>query len=99
MFNYVRSRIDRTPRRRGQWILTDSQEAGLMRNVTESMAGRAAVLQLWPLSMRESAKVGSLRGSYAEVLARRRRHCGSAPICRRTSSATCGRSARRHAAG
>ena len=46
VFNYVRTRIDRAPRRAGQWLLTGSQEAGLMRNVTESMAGRAAVLQL-----------------------------------------------------
>jgi len=72
VFNYVRSRIDRTPRRAGQWFLTGSQEAGLMRNVTESLAGRAAVLQLLPFSCRESPKVGLLRGGYPEVLARPR---------------------------
>ncbi len=70
VFNFVRSRIDRAPRRSGQWFLTGSQEAGLMRNVSESMAGRAAVLQLWPLSARETPKVGLLRGGYPEVLAR-----------------------------
>jgi uncharacterized protein len=70
VFNYVRSRIDRAPRRTGQWFLTGSQEAGLMRHVTESMAGRVAVLQLWPMSSRETAKVGLLRGGYPEVLAR-----------------------------
>lgn len=43
-----------------------------MRRVTESMAGRAAVLQLFPLSLRESAKVTLLRGGYPEVLARPR---------------------------
>ena len=43
VFNFVRTRIDRAPRRCGRWFLTGSQEAGLMRNVTESMAGRAAV--------------------------------------------------------
>jgi hypothetical protein len=72
VFAYVRSRIDAAPRRTGQWLLTGSQEAGLMRNVTESMAGRAAVLQLWPMSVRESAKVSLLRGGYPEVLARPR---------------------------
>jgi len=72
VFNYVRSRIDRAPRRTGQWFLTGSQEAGLMRNVTESMAGRAAVLQLWPMSVRETPKVSVLRGGYPEVLARPR---------------------------
>jgi len=72
VFNFVRSRIDRRPRRSGQWFLTGSQEAGLMRNVTESMAGRAAVLQLLPFSGRESLKVSLLRGGYPEVLARPR---------------------------
>jgi predicted AAA+ superfamily ATPase len=60
------------PRRTGQWFLTGSQEAGLMRNVTESLAGRAAVLQLWPMSVRETSKVSLLRGGYPEVLARPR---------------------------
>lgn len=67
---YLRTRIDAAPRRTGQWLLTGSQESGLMRGVTESLAGRAAVLHLWPLSSRESPKVGLLRGGYPEVLAR-----------------------------
>jgi len=70
VFNFVRARIDRSPRRTGQWFLTGSQEAGLMRNVTESMAGRAAILQLLPMSVRESAKVSLLHGGFPEVLAR-----------------------------
>ena len=70
VFNFVRARIDRPPRRTGQWFLTGSQEAGLMRNVTESMAGRAAVLQLLPMSARETPKVSLLRGGFPEVLAR-----------------------------
>ena len=41
-----------------------------MRGVTESMAGRAAVLQLRPLSTRESGKVSLLRGGYPEAVAR-----------------------------
>jgi uncharacterized protein len=72
VFNYVRSRIDQAPRRTGQWFLTGSQEVGLMSNVSESMAGRAAVLQLWPMSVRETPKVSVLRGGYPEVLARPR---------------------------
>ena len=69
---YVRARIDAAPRRTGQWLLTGSQEAPLMRGVTESMAGRAAVLQLLPLSLAESPKVSMLRGGFPEVLARPR---------------------------
>jgi len=70
VFAFVRSRIDRQPRRTGQWFLTGSQEAPLMRGVSESMAGRAAVLQLLPLSARETPKVTLLHGGYPEVLAR-----------------------------
>lgn len=70
VFALVRSRIDRQPRQRGQWLLTGSQEAPLMQGVTESMAGRAAVLQLLPLSTRETPRVSLLHGGYPEVLAR-----------------------------
>lgn len=70
VFAHVRARIDRQPRRAGQWLLTGSQEAPLMHGVSESMAGHAAVLQLLPLSWRETPKVGPLRGGYPEVLAR-----------------------------
>ena len=72
VFAFVRSRIDRQPRRTGQWLLTGSQEAPLMQGVTESMAGRAAVLQLLPFSIRETPKVTLLRGGYPEVVARPR---------------------------
>ncbi len=67
---YVRTRIDSRPARRGQWLLTGSQEAPLMRGVTESMAGRAAVLELLPLSVAESSRVTPFRGGYPEVVAR-----------------------------
>ncbi|MEO5618153.1 MAG: ATP-binding protein [Candidatus Eisenbacteria bacterium] len=72
ILNYVRTRIDAAPRRKGQWILTGSHEAPLMKGVTESMAGRAAVLQLLPLSTLESKKVSLLRGGYPEPLAQPR---------------------------
>jgi predicted AAA+ superfamily ATPase len=70
IFAFVRARIDRQPRRVGQWLLTGSQEAPLMQGVSESMAGRAAVLQLLPLSTRESPKVSLRLGGYPEAVAR-----------------------------
>lgn len=70
LMNYVRARIDAAPRRKGQWLLTGSQEAPLMQGVTESMAGRVAVLHLLPVSTRESTKVNGFRGGYPGVLAR-----------------------------
>lgn len=70
LLSYIRTIIDRQPQRKGQWILTGSQEAPLMQGVTESMAGRAAILQLYPLSSTESPKVSLLRGGYPDVIAR-----------------------------
>jgi predicted AAA+ superfamily ATPase len=72
LLNYIRARIDENPDHNGRWILTGSQDFSLMRGVTESMAGRAAVLQLMPLSTRESDKVSQLSGGYPEILARPR---------------------------
>ena len=51
LLGYIRSRVDAAPRRKGQWLLTGSQEAPLMHGVSESMAGRAAILQLLPFSI------------------------------------------------
>lgn len=70
ILNYIRSRIDASPSRKGRWIITGSQEAPLMRGVTESMAGRAAIYQLLPLATSESPKVSLFRGGFPEVLAR-----------------------------
>jgi hypothetical protein len=68
VFAHVRARIDRAPRRGLRWILTGSQEAPLMQGVSESLAGRAAVFQLWPFSVAESPKVSPLRGGYPEAV-------------------------------
>src|SRR2546425_5770741 len=67
---YVRTVIDTGPRRMGQWLFTGSQEAPLMQGISESMAGRAAILQLLPFSLAETKKVNLLHGGFPEVLAR-----------------------------
>lgn len=72
LLNYVRTLIDRAPSRKGDWFLSGSQEAPLMQGVTESMAGRAAVLELLPLSRREHPRASWFRGGYPEFLARPR---------------------------
>ena len=69
LFNYIRSRIDAAPARKGRWILTGSQESLLMRGVGESMAGRAGILRLSPFSLTESANVTPFTGGYPEALA------------------------------
>jgi hypothetical protein len=72
LLDYVRSMIDARPRKMGQWLFTGSQEAPLMQGITESMAGRAAILQLLPFSLAESAKVSLLLGGFPEVVLRPR---------------------------
>jgi predicted AAA+ superfamily ATPase len=69
LLNYIRSRVDSTRARRTMWFLTGSQEPALMKGVTESMAGRAAVFQLLPLSRAESPRVSMWKGGFPEVLA------------------------------
>jgi hypothetical protein len=70
LLNYLKAVIDRAPRKTGRWLLTGSQEAPLMQHVTESLAGRIAVLGLLPLSRAESDRVDLLRGGFPEVVAR-----------------------------
>ena len=70
ILRYVRTQIDAAPRRVGRWLLTGSQDAPLMRGVSESLAGRAAVFRLLPMATTESQKVSMLRGGFPEVLAR-----------------------------
>jgi uncharacterized protein len=72
VFNHIRARIDDAPRKTGRWFLTGSQETGLMRGITESMAGRAAILHLSPFSAGECPKVDIFSGGFPEVLARPR---------------------------
>lgn len=50
--SYIKTRIDQD-RRPGQWVLTGSQNFVLMESVTQSLAGRAAVLTLLPFSVAE----------------------------------------------
>jgi predicted AAA+ superfamily ATPase len=53
---YVKERVDAERRRTGQYLLTGSQNLMLHQHVTESLAGRAALLRLLPLSAREIAR-------------------------------------------
>jgi len=51
---YVKERIDAHRDRTGQYLLTGSQNLLLAEKITESLAGRAAMLRLLPLSRREA---------------------------------------------
>jgi predicted AAA+ superfamily ATPase len=56
---YVKERIDAKRSERGRYVLTGSQNLLLMERVTESLAGRAAMLRLMPLSYREALGASS----------------------------------------
>lgn len=53
LFPYIKERIDSRRDVPGQYLLTGSQNILLMEKLTETLAGRAAVLRLLPLSNRE----------------------------------------------
>jgi hypothetical protein len=51
---YLKIRIDKERNRAGKWLLTGSQQFQLMKNVSESLAGRIALLELLPFSLLEA---------------------------------------------
>lgn len=50
---YLKMRIDKERRKNGKWLLTGSQQFQLMKNITESLAGRIAIIELLPFSCLE----------------------------------------------
>ena len=63
----VKMEIDRH-RRPGQFLLTGSANLLLMHQVSESLAGRASHLSLWPMSRREQLGLGAC-GVWGQLLA------------------------------
>lgn len=57
LLSYIQVIVDET-QRNGQFILTGSHQLQLKEAITQSLAGRTAVLQLLPLSMRELSASG-----------------------------------------
>jgi len=53
LLSYIKMRIDEYPERKGSFILTGSQQFSMMKNLSESLAGRIALLRLFPLSYTE----------------------------------------------
>ncbi len=53
LFSYIKERIDSQPDKKGQYVLTGSQNFFFSKRVEESLAGRVAILNLLPLAARE----------------------------------------------
>jgi uncharacterized protein len=69
--SYIKLLVDQD-RKPGSWYITGSQQFSVMRQISESLAGRAAVLSLPPFQIRERRDVDSLedfllRSSYPEA--------------------------------
>lgn len=64
---YIKNSIDEN-RKPGNWILTGSQNFVLMQGVSESLAGRAAILSLLPFSLSEREGNGDGSLSVEEIL-------------------------------
>jgi uncharacterized protein len=69
LFSYIQTVVDETSAP-GQFILTGSQNFGMMERVTQSLAGRVAIATLLPLGMGELSRVSGLAASLDEVLFR-----------------------------
>jgi uncharacterized protein len=75
LFRYLKGAIDAERSRAGQYLLTGSQKFTLMKGVADSLAGRADVVELETLSLREIhdalPKLGTetaiLRGGFPEL--------------------------------
>ena len=53
LLSEIKIKIDKNRRKHGQYVLTGSQIFPLMQGVSESLAGRIAIFQLFPLSWKE----------------------------------------------
>ena len=55
LLNYIKAQIEEN-KSPGRWVLSGSQQFSMMKNVSESLAGRVAILHLHPLSIAESLR-------------------------------------------
>lgn len=58
LFRHIKAAVDRNRHSNGQYILTGSQHFIIMKNISDSLAGRAAVFELENLSLMELDKAG-----------------------------------------
>ncbi len=67
LFSYLQGMVD-SRRRMGDFILTGSQQFGLLAGISQSLAGRVGLVQLLPLSVAELSNSGQLPVSLDELL-------------------------------
>lgn len=57
LFSYLQTQVDREGRA-GQYVLSGSQQFSLLAGITQSLAGRAALIELHPLRLKELVDAG-----------------------------------------
>jgi hypothetical protein len=79
---YIKMLIDKNRRIRGRFIMTGSCQFTLMKDLTESLAGRVGVLSLLPFSILEKKKIPDIRAESTQELFVHSALCGSFPeVC------------------
>jgi predicted AAA+ superfamily ATPase len=80
LLSHIKMRVDRQREKKGRFVLTGSQQFVLMKNLSETLAGRIGLLELAPFSISEANRAGKaadtrraferacLRGSFPELL-------------------------------
>ncbi len=69
LFSYLQGFVDENVQP-GKYVLTGSQQFGLLAGITQSLAGRVAMLQLLPFSMAELQAAGKLPERLDQLLVR-----------------------------
>jgi len=69
LFSYIQILVDEDPRP-GRFVLSGSQNFGLLAKITQSLAGRVGILHLLPFSLRELKEANLVPRSVDELLCR-----------------------------
>ena len=64
LLSYIKANIEHN-KNPGQWVLTGSQQWALMKGISETLAGRIAILHLFPFSLEEVQKTARFNLSEA----------------------------------
>ncbi|MFZ3048912.1 MAG: ATP-binding protein [Desulfatirhabdiaceae bacterium] len=67
LFSYIQTHVDDLGEQ-GVYVLTGSSNFGLMEGISQSLAGRVAILELLPFSFSELEQAGRLPGSIEECM-------------------------------
>lgn len=67
LFSYIQGIVDKEDRQ-GMYVLSGSQNFLLLENISQTLAGRVAILKLLPLSFTELSEHGLIFNTYEEIV-------------------------------